>query len=209
MVGYSESYLATGTMLTLRFTTAVSIDERRAKFRQDLLLGSKTSKHHLHHRHRHAIRPAATDRRLHSRTEEAPNPGKREPDRFRRPSQVRNHREGMSRSQSPSVGVQDARGHLIPGMQSIGRARSRDRPPSRSMSPVGSVDDASSIHSGTTQNSLMAPMAPPDDDSNDEDEAAAQDIEEVWFPGCHADLGGGWPLSMDEESPLSHGPLVW
>ncbi|KAL8642133.1 MAG: hypothetical protein Q9228_001158 [Teloschistes exilis] len=29
------------------------------------------------------------------------------------------------------------------------------------------------------------------------------------FPGCHADLGGGWPLGEGEESALSHGPLVW
>ena len=29
------------------------------------------------------------------------------------------------------------------------------------------------------------------------------------FPGCHADLGGGWPLANGEESALSHGPLVW
>ncbi|OJJ01758.1 hypothetical protein ASPVEDRAFT_167855 [Aspergillus versicolor CBS 583.65] len=36
-----------------------------------------------------------------------------------------------------------------------------------------------------------------------------QDIEEVWFPGCHADIGGGFKLSKDEEMELSHVPLVW
>ena len=36
-----------------------------------------------------------------------------------------------------------------------------------------------------------------------------QDIEEVWFPGCHADIGGGWPKREGEEWPLSHAPLVW
>ena len=29
------------------------------------------------------------------------------------------------------------------------------------------------------------------------------------FPGCHADLGGGWPLGEGEHAALSHGPLVW
>lgn len=29
------------------------------------------------------------------------------------------------------------------------------------------------------------------------------------FPGCHADLGGGWPLGEDEHAALSHAPLVW
>ena len=55
---------------------------------------------------------------------------------------------------------------------------------------------------------MLPPLASPDDE-DDEDEAAAQDIEEIWFPGCHADLGGGWPLDDGEEAPLSHGPLVW
>ncbi|KAF7178184.1 hypothetical protein CNMCM7691_006856 [Aspergillus felis] len=35
-----------------------------------------------------------------------------------------------------------------------------------------------------------------------------QDIEEVWFPGCHTDIGGGWPLKPGEYA-LSHVPLVW
>lgn len=45
-------------------------------------------------------------------------------------------------------------------------------------------------------------------DSDDEDEQAEQDIEEVWFPGAHGDIGGGWDLPEGEE-PLSHGPLIW
>ncbi|KAF9894175.1 hypothetical protein FE257_009148 [Aspergillus nanangensis] len=36
-----------------------------------------------------------------------------------------------------------------------------------------------------------------------------QDIEEVWFAGCHADIGGGLKLDKDEELALSHVPLVW
>ncbi len=36
-----------------------------------------------------------------------------------------------------------------------------------------------------------------------------QDIEEVWFPGCHADIGGGWAKVDGEHWPLSHTPLVW
>lgn len=47
------------------------------------------------------------------------------------------------------------------------------------------------------------------EDDDDLDEAAKQDLEELWFPGCHADIGGGWPISAGEELPLSHSPLVW
>ena len=46
-----------------------------------------------------------------------------------------------------------------------------------------------------------------DDESSDGDEED-QDIEELWFPGGHADVGGGWALK-DGEVPLSHVPLVW
>ncbi|KAL7274817.1 hypothetical protein RUND412_002271 [Rhizina undulata] len=45
-------------------------------------------------------------------------------------------------------------------------------------------------------------------ESDSDDENAEQDIEEVWFPGCHADIGGGWDVENGKE-PLSHGPLVW
>lgn len=36
-----------------------------------------------------------------------------------------------------------------------------------------------------------------------------QDIEEVWFSGGHADIGGGWSRSAGEKWMLSHAPLVW
>ncbi|RAH63521.1 hypothetical protein BO85DRAFT_360409 [Aspergillus piperis CBS 112811] len=36
-----------------------------------------------------------------------------------------------------------------------------------------------------------------------------QDIEEVWFAGCHSDIGGGLKLDDDEAIALSHVPLVW
>jgi hypothetical protein len=43
---------------------------------------------------------------------------------------------------------------------------------------------------------------------NSIDEDGEQDIQEVWFPGCHADIGGGWPLG-DDDAALSHVALVW
>lgn len=36
-----------------------------------------------------------------------------------------------------------------------------------------------------------------------------QDIEEVWFPGNHGDIGGGWSKHKTETWPLAHQPLVW
>ena len=36
-----------------------------------------------------------------------------------------------------------------------------------------------------------------------------QDIQEVWFAGEHADVGGGWGVDPNDPWPLSHIPLVW
>lgn len=44
---------------------------------------------------------------------------------------------------------------------------------------------------------------------SDKSEDTTQDIEEVWFPGCHADIGGGLEFGEGEECPLSLVPLVW
>ncbi|KAJ5643576.1 uncharacterized protein N7484_006083 [Penicillium longicatenatum] len=43
----------------------------------------------------------------------------------------------------------------------------------------------------------------------EEDKDNPQDIEEVWFAGCHTDIGGGLNLDEDEDLALSHVPLVW
>lgn len=54
-------------------------------------------------------------------------------------------------------------------------------------------------------------IAPPidwDDDISSDGDEDDQDIEELWFPGGHADIGGGWAVK-EGETPLSHVPLVW
>ena len=53
------------------------------------------------------------------------------------------------------------------------------------------------------------PNSPINIDSDNEGEDAKQDIQEVWFPGGHCDIGGGWSLRDGEVVALSHGPLVW
>ena len=170
---------------------AVSIDERRAKFRQDLLSEVKTSRkretHHQHH-FRHARKPHAGDtHRSASAATTAMNGTKAKSpnaDRFRRPSRVRLHSDSQGRSISPQISP------AVP----------RER---QAMLDVENL----SLHSSTSSylpEELKDPEA-----EDDEDESAGQDIEELWFPGCHADLGGGWPIGDGEESPLSHAPLVW
>lgn len=185
---------------------AVSIDERRAKFRQDLISGhpknqNQNQNHHHHHHHRKRLHHSNNAEKQEDYEEREPRPEralKAPVDRFRRPSQARTSHD-TSKPNNPRFSAQDQEGRLMPRLSSVDTNRLR------STSPAYLHDgDASSIRTDASQLSA-APQRPPEDEE-DIDEAAEQDIEELWFPGCHADLGGGWP---NEESPLSHGPLVW
>ncbi|KAL8815503.1 MAG: hypothetical protein Q9223_005361 [Gallowayella weberi] len=186
---------------------------RRAKFRSDLVSDTKASKErarHLRHRrnHRHHRqdphdRSADDNKTDGNRTEKLDEDdvfSKRvQPDRFRRPSQVRPVPEASKRSRERSTTGEASR---------LGdRLTSQDMPRLRSLSPMPGGGESCSVHSVGSQLSLVPPT--PDEDENDLDELEEQDIEELWFPGCHADLGGGWPLHPDEDAALSHVPLVW
>jgi len=46
------------------------------------------------------------------------------------------------------------------------------------------------------------------DREDGDDDDTEQDVEELWFPGAHGDIGGGWDLAPGEPN-LSYGPLVW
>lgn len=172
---------------------AVSIDERRAKFRSDLISGkAKPGDHFVAHRHHH--RKKGNQELNGGNVARSDRSADRATDRYRRPSRVRQpqakYRPFPRRDKS-----NDGNEHLKP------RHSSPDDSLRRSQSPV------SSVCSNVSQLSTQARRQREEEDELDE--TAEQDLEELWFPGCHADLGGGWPVSADEELPLSHGPLVW
>lgn len=179
---------------------AVSIDERRAKFRQDLLSEAKTSRPHERHlKHRKGQKDGSNDNRI-TRGERPKQ------DRFRRKSHVRVPGSEMAevrsgRSGAPTSIVDDnrldPRGSTLNGLRSTSPAISQIS---------ASEADKLSIRSTTSIASFQPHCHA--DEADEADEFADQDIEELWFPGCHADLGGGWP-SAKGEAPLSHGPLVW
>ena len=188
---------------------AVSIDERRAKFRSDLVSGAKLPSHHHHHRipgldhvQNHIQR---LENGIYHNAQEPSNepPLKPQYDRFRRrSSQVRPTNEA-NRLFTPQLSIQQEEEEGGGGLGVEERGRRKSTSPADSRNAV-SENDCSSVHSIGS----FIPIRHSDDD-DDEDEAAEQNIEELWFPGGHADLGGGWPLSHGEEAPLSHGPLVW
>ncbi|KAJ6445013.1 Cellular retinaldehyde-binding/triple function [Purpureocillium lavendulum] len=186
---------------------AVSIDERRAKFRQDLMYqkhpSSKKPGHH-HHHHLHmdqfldpfrrsmeAHRPGSSHRPHTASTAEKSaadqsTAEKPDPERERQasaafltPAQDADRRNVRQRRQSM---VQARYAPYRP------RSRSRQRGPDA---------DAQSCASGAGVS-----------DCGEEDEEQSKDIDEVWFSGGHGDIGGGWE-ALDERKSASHVPLAW
>lgn len=187
---------------------AVGIDERRAKFRQDLISGArpwvdkKPKKHELwplhlhdlqHHLHLGGEKPEEVPSIVvndgtsgqNTTNNTAPEQGQGDAESFYRVSHRLHHENNRYRAPSPS----------------------KSRKPSLAVPlPTASTEDLTSIKSGHSGISLQIPGAASDEDDDDE---VGQDVQEVWFPGCHADIGGGWGLSKDEDWSLSHAPLVW
>ncbi len=151
---------------------AVGIDERRAKFRQDLV--EKAT--------------AAEVARRRSFKQHKENAKKK-------------LRILSPRSRSPRVEGSSSRNNVYQNA-SAGRVDDSCRfgeAPSHNNSRLSVVS--------TGGESMMSFDIQANTESDDEDDGE-QDIEEVWFPGAHGDIGGGWDLPSDEP-PLSHGPLVW
>ena len=188
---------------------AVGIDERRAKFRQDLISEAKPvqkPRHHLlHHHHHHHLHDLIDQGKDDENAEKTAD----------NPAIVVNDGENAATDQATEEGegVYRASADSRPTLRNEQRMRreQRYRAPSRSQrqrnmslavpGADGSHDDSTSIRSNS---SFQVPTA-----ITAEDDESEQDIEEVWFPGGHADIGGGWQLSDGEHWPLSHAPLVW
>ncbi|KAL9006021.1 MAG: hypothetical protein Q9188_001255, partial [Gyalolechia gomerana] len=163
--------------------------------------GHHQGHHHHHHHHHHHGLHAETNGNTSSTKDEEPAPQSVKPDRFRRPSQIRPDPQAVKQFNERLSVQADTRLGNRPTRKDIQRMRSLSPGGDRSRGDSGSPDMAASFLSLASHN--------PNEDEYELDEAAEQDIEELWFPGCHADLGGGWPLADGEESALSHAPLVW
>jgi uncharacterized protein (DUF2235 family) len=151
-------YTARSTAKVIRH--AVAIDERRAKFRQDLISELKPTReahcrrrHHLHHLWDEA------------ETEE-PNRGRTSTESHTDPLEPRQPRLQVPifRDAPEVSGVRN----LSPNMR-------------------GKENDGESFMTSASQDSLAAIRRDNAIWATDEDEdGEEQDIKEVWFPGCHA-----------------------
>ncbi|KAF1838304.1 hypothetical protein BDW02DRAFT_517022 [Decorospora gaudefroyi] len=155
---------------------AVAIDERRGKFRQDLISQEKPDRSMYYKR-----RPKHNGQLKHTIHGEDE---KHDADEERNGEvQTRGRRDTLA----PPERYRDP--HETSGVRSLSVGCSRTDGSRRSTTPsMRSFDVAKA-------KKLV-------------DEEGEQDIQEVWFPGCHADIGGGWPLG-DDGSTLSHVALVW
>ncbi|KAJ5887879.1 hypothetical protein N7495_007920 [Penicillium taxi] len=229
---------------------AVGIDERRAKFRQDLISGprphEKQSKHQRHHlpvQLAHLGLHEDRQHHLHFHRQDVVGQGDQHGDNDEQIPAIRLNDEDESPShekrapelgpniQIPGWGPSDGEtyyhapnhgshhGGSHHGGSSIAgssvnfeaekphpyRASSLRRSSLAPPKPGQSAEDLTSIKSGQSGN--ISIQIPSGDDYNPEDEE--QDIHEIWFPGGHADIGGGWKLKNGEMWALSHAPLVW
>lgn len=139
---------------------AVSIDERRAKFRQDLISQDKPNQaHHYKRRHKHG----EVQSFFHTIANTNENDG--EQSRGRKTSILEGRRDTLAvpptyRDQSETSGV---------------RTRSRSLEPERS-GPNSTATSISNLSLDVIQHY----------DNSDSDGEGEQDIQEVWFAGCHA-----------------------
>ncbi|KAJ5496978.1 hypothetical protein N7463_008965 [Penicillium fimorum] len=180
---------------------AVSIDEHRAKFRQDLLADTnpvsvsaraRSSDHQA--QNVHSIHPQGIHLDQNSRIK-----GRRAP--MDESPRQENSKENVFYRPTPCTHSQS--------MKTNGQPMGT-KP--QSVTPMQPMTANSTIPaSGSTVVPEQLPASPrtPYDTASGKFEDATQDIEEVWFPGCHADIGGGLELDKDEDWALSHVPLVW
>lgn len=196
---------------------AVAINERRAKFRQDLISGAKLSeeKHHRHfwpHRTYGGGAFTHTDTRERSQNEASGTPQMKpqitaEPEAQVPYITVDVASPELEPSARPPVKSQDSHHGRLSLAQPVMNPSLEDMR-GRNFSIAGPMDTQSleglRDHSQASYRSQRAAHQ-----RQFSSQGKKQDIEEVWFAGCHADIGGGWAKHDGEVWLLSHAPLVW
>jgi uncharacterized protein (DUF2235 family) len=189
-------YTARSTARVIRH--AVSIDERRAKFRQDLMYQDRPKHRHRHHPDVEGFIEHAKEHHNHHHHGNGDGNGNshgeqktRPPSSHSKPDEDRGRKETNGTAEKQMSPTVKKKGSEYSPYRS--RSRSRQRPRRR-----GQAD------SDTNSNMSGAPAS----DAGACGEDDPQDIDEVWFSGGHGDIGGGWEALQDRKS-ASHVPLVW
>ncbi|CAK7275506.1 hypothetical protein SEPCBS119000_006723 [Sporothrix epigloea] len=183
---------------------AVSIDERRAKFRQDLVYqsaGNSSKKHRdprqvLHDVHeKYRARRQSLQVAVSSAIYHRDASGRHSQDQDR--EETHNNVNARGRKTSRLSGVRE------PAINEDCEDDSENPVPyrehSRSLSRESQLrGDNASDYSRDSASSH----------AHHDDDDVPQDLSEVWFSGDHADIGGGWDITPGTKS-ASHVPLTW
>lgn len=169
---------------------AVSIDERRSKFRQDLISEVKPKSDYRYRCRVQNLNILQEEKKIKDDKLAVKDRGRQESKISRAPA-----------SKGPLNVPEGNWESFRDGSETYGI---------KSLSPnFGPVKgDSTSFISSASHESLLA-IHRHDPYNDDESDGEDQDIQEIWFAGGHGDIGGGWPLEKDEEVALSHIPLVW
>lgn len=159
---------------------AVSIDERRAKFRQDLIYQSERS-----------------------RKDKASHGARKSLEDLDKYSGHRNTAEARpTNSKTPNTDRVKRRTLAVPGDATLYGAQSHS-------SHSHHTRATEVTHNAQLRIPITPDTHAHDADSlSDSDDESRQDIDEVWFSGGHGDVGGGWESTPGSKA-ASHIPLNW
>ncbi|KAL4979364.1 hypothetical protein BDW66DRAFT_128283 [Aspergillus desertorum] len=196
---------------------AVGIDERRAKFRQDLIseIRPKRKTHYRHrhlreHLHRAYSRESKADNQHENNLPEIVLNGNQDAnDRVNGADDTGHHEQEDTGSVYRSAQASHESLHFGNRYRATSPSPNRRKPGLAVPTATASTDDLNSLRSGLSGHSGISLQVPLDGRVAEDEDDQEQDIQEVWFPGGHADIGGGWTLSEGESWALSHAPLVW
>ncbi|CAK7210114.1 hypothetical protein SBRCBS47491_000661 [Sporothrix bragantina] len=184
---------------------AVSIDERRAKFRQDLVYqshGNSSKKHrdprqvlhdvHEKYRARHHSLQAAISSAMHREPNgrHSQDQGRDDDDNNTNTKEKRGRKASRLSDVTESGTGDDGSDENFAPYRAHSRSRSRE-------SQLRGDDMSVCSHGSISSHNI-----------HDDDDDAPQDLSEVWFSGDHADIGGGWEITPGVKS-ASHVPLTW
>ena len=209
----------------------MSIDERRAKFRADLVSHGMAARRDEHRDHDNIMAPDEPHLDWFPQRERYSHKPKAKPEPTPKPDAKAEEKPAPRKDSLFPGAAAEVRGRSGANEDDEVQAyryRSHSRGQSRTHSQMSHTTNASvadphhgsglengehhNDHRPGTRASDVASIAPPigwdDDDFSSDGDEDDQDIEELWFPGGHADIGGGW-ATKDGETPLSHVPLVW
>lgn len=188
---------------------AVAIDERRAKFRQDLISGDQIQREDKMNSHIHRYNSDLGNTALHGNPLDSHRKQKEAVNRM--PPHIEEQEVEKSQIDGGSLrSVPEKQNNPDEKPQSHFLGLPRGLEKQKSDDSLARPNDPATAHLDERHERENPGITPGRLKRRTYSETnGTQDIEEVWFSGGHADIGGGWKRTNRESWMLSHAPLVW